>query len=72
MTDLSDLAARETEIAEKTKVITHLTQTLSHTRSCLEIARTALQSIADEGKKGGVSESHARCCEIASEALGRI
>ena len=72
MTDLSDLAARETEIAEKTKVITHLTQTLSHTRSCLEIARTALQSIADEGKKGGVSEDHARCREIASEALGRI
>jgi hypothetical protein len=67
MTDLTDLAARETEIAEKTKVITHLTQTLSHTRSCLEIARTALQSIADDGK-----ESHARCREIASEALGRI
>jgi hypothetical protein len=59
MTDLSDLAAPETEIAEKTKVITHLTQTLSHARSCLEIARTALQSIADEGKKGGVSEGHA-------------
>jgi hypothetical protein len=53
MTDLSDAAAlaektREAELSEKTKVIAHLTQTLSHTRSCLEIARTALESIADD------------------------
>ncbi|MGO9675042.1 MAG: hypothetical protein ACLPSF_12900 [Methylocella sp.] len=72
MTDLPDAAARETELAEKTKVIAHLTQTLSHTRSCLEIARTALQSIADEGGEGALSESQARCREIASDALGRI
>ena len=81
MTERSDAAAREAELAEKTreaelaektKVIAHLTQTLFHTRDCLEIARTALQSSADDGKKGGVSEGHARCCEIASDALGRI
>jgi len=67
--DLST-AAREAELVEKTKVITHLTQTLSHTRSCLEIARTALERIADERKNGDLSEAHA--CEIAAAALGEI
>jgi hypothetical protein len=72
MTDLSDAAAREAELAEKNKVIAHLTQTLSHTRECLEIARTALESIAEDRNKGDLSEIHARCREIAAEALGRI
>ncbi len=65
-------AARETELVEKTKVITHLTQTLSNTRICLEIARMALERIAADAKNGDLHEGHARCCEIAAEALHEI
>jgi hypothetical protein len=72
MSDLSAAASREAELVEKTKVITHLTQTLSHTRSCLEIARTALERIADDRKSDDLSEAHARACEIAAAALGEI
>jgi hypothetical protein len=80
MTDLSAAAReaelaeknREAELAEKNKVIAHLTQTLSHTRDCLEIARMALESIAEGRKKGDLGEGHARCCEIAAGVLGRI
>ena len=69
MSDLS-AAARESELVEKTIVITHLTQTLSHTRICLEIARTALERIAEDRKNGDLSEAHA--CEIAVAAVGEI
>ena len=72
MTDLSDAAAREAELAEKNRIIAHLTKTLSHTRGCLEIARTALESIAEDSNKGDLREVHARCREIAAETLGRI
>jgi hypothetical protein len=65
-------AARETELVEKTKVITHLAQTLSHTGSCLEIARPVLERIAADAKNGDLHEGHARCCEIAAAALGEI
>jgi len=68
----SAASEREVELVEKTKVIKHLTQTLSHTRSCLEIARAALERIADDRKNGDPSEGHARACEIAAAALGEI
>ena len=66
MTDPAN-AARELE--EKTKVIAHLTQTLAHTRECLEIARAALDRIADESASGKGPEDTR---EIALDALKRI
>lgn len=63
--------ATANELSEKNKVIAHLTQTLAHTRNCLEIARAALESIAADGKSDS-SDSHARTREIALEALRRI
>ena len=57
------------ELEEKSKVIAHLTQTLAHTRECLEIARAALESIANESTSG---KGPADPREIALDALKRI
>lgn len=66
MTAAADAAE---ELDEKNKVIAHLTQTLAHTRECLEIARASLESIANEST---LSESQASSREIALNALKRI
>jgi hypothetical protein len=64
--------AIERELDEKNKVVAHLTQTLAHTRDCLEIARAALESIADDDGMSVPRQEHARCREIALNALGQI
>jgi len=63
----SDVIARE--LAEKNKVIAHLTETLAHTRECLEIARAALERIAEGEATHGRG---ARDRETALEALRHI
>lgn len=65
MTDTADAAK---ELEEKTKVIAHLTRTLAHTRESLEIARAALESIANEGASGDRQKTR----EIALNALQQI
>lgn len=60
-------AARDLE--EKTKVVAHLTKTLALTRECLDLARAALESIADEGAP---AKGLAECREIARRTLERI
>jgi hypothetical protein len=70
MTGPADAVSRELD--EKNKVIAHLTKTLAQTRACLEIARTALESIADAGGESNLDERHARIREIALGALRRI
>lgn len=69
MSPAAEAVARELD--EKNKVIAHLTQTLAHTRDCLEIARAALETIADDSGRAP-SEVQARWREIARNALGRI
>lgn len=66
MTAEADVAK---EVAEKTQVIAHLTKTLAKTRECLEIARAALDRIANEA---ALAENPARCREIAADALKQI
>jgi hypothetical protein len=61
MTNATTAAAQE--LTEKNEVIAHLTQTLAHTRNCLEIARAALANIAE------ASEDQARSRAIAVSAL---
>ncbi len=69
MTPASDPIARELE--EKNKVIAHLTETLAHTRECLETARVALERIA-ACEAADVGAAHERCRETALEALRQI
>lgn len=59
------------ELAEKEKVIAHLTKTLAHTRDCLEIARVALEGIANSAAKGE-HDNAARVGAMAREALRQI
>ncbi len=66
---MTDAASAARELEEKTKVIAHLTQTLSHTRECLEIARAALERIANESTSGKGPEDPR---EIALDALNQI
>lgn len=68
----TSVEAASRELAEKTKVIAHLTQTLAHTRACLDIARAALESIADENGGSAASEADAHRRKIALETLARI
>jgi hypothetical protein len=56
------------EVSDKDQVIAHLTKTLALTRDYLEKARVALEKIAEIDS----SESHARCREIAQNALKEI
>ena len=66
MTDATNAAS---ELEEKNKVIAHLTKTLALTRECLEIARAALERIADESQTDkGLVEDRA----TARDALDRI
>jgi hypothetical protein len=60
------------ELDEKNKVIAHLTQTLAHTRACLEIARGALESIADDAGGSVSSDALASRRALALKALGQI
>lgn len=55
------------EPADKDRVIAHLTKTLAHTRECLEKARAALDSIANDE-----AMSYERCRETALAALEQI
>lgn len=66
---MTDAANAASELEEKSKVIAHLTQTLALTRECLEIARVALERIANESRpdKGFMGDR-----EIALDALSRI
>lgn len=59
------------ELAEKNEVIAHLTKTLAHTRDCLEIARGALERIA-QSQSADTPEMRAVQREIARDALQRI
>ncbi len=70
MTAATDPIARELE--EKNKVIMHLTQTLAHTRECLEIARVALERIAAYEAADAPAEAHRGCRETALETLRQI
>jgi len=66
---MADAANAASELEEKSKVIAHLTQTLASTRECLEIARAALERIANETRPDkSLVEDH----EIAIDALKRI
>jgi len=67
MTAAADAAK---ELDEKKRVIAHLTQTLEHTRECLEIARASLESIV--ANESTLCESQAASREIALNALKRI
>ena len=49
---MTDAVNSVRELKEKSKVIAHLTQTLALTRECLEIARAALERIANESSQG--------------------
>jgi hypothetical protein len=66
---MTDAANAASELEKKSKVIAHLTQTLALTRECLEIARGALEPIANESRpdKGLIGDR-----EIALDALNRI
>ncbi len=66
---MTDAANAASELEEKSKVIAHLTKTLASTRECLEIARGALERIANESRpdKGLIGDR-----EIALDALSRI
>ena len=66
----ADAIARE--LGEKDKVIAQLTQTLALTRDCLETARKALESIAEAHGASDASGDHARCRELALDALAKI
>jgi hypothetical protein len=66
---MTDAANAASELEEKNKVIAHLTKTLASTRECLEIARAALERIANESR---ADNGHVDDREIASEALSRI
>lgn len=70
MTTATDPIARELE--EKSKVIAHLTQTLAHTRECLETARLALERIAACEAADAGAKAHGCCRETALEALRQI
>ena len=66
---MTDAANAASELEEKSKVIAHLTLTLASTRECLEIARGALERIANESRpdKRLIGDR-----EIALDALNRI
>jgi len=66
---MTDAANAASELEEKSKVIAHLALTLASTRECLEIARAALERIANESRqdKGLIGDR-----EIALDALSRI
>lgn len=53
------------ELDAKDKVIAHLKQALLQSRGSVEIATLVLESIADAGKAGTLSERHMRLCESA-------
>ncbi|MGO9132658.1 MAG: hypothetical protein ACLP8A_01225 [Methylovirgula sp.] len=64
------------ELAEKNRVIAHLTKTLAYTRDCLEIARVALERIAQsqtaDQTADNATEMLASHYETARDALGQI
>jgi hypothetical protein len=60
------------ELDEKDRAIANLQQNLAHTRDCIEIARKALQSVADGNGHSRSHENHMRTSEIALNALNRI
>lgn len=57
------------ELDAKDKVIEHLKQALLQSRGSVEIATLVLESIADAGKAGVLSDRHMRLCESALAEL---
>lgn len=57
------------ELDAKDKVIAHLKQALLQTRGSVDIATLVLESIADAGKAGTLSDRHMRLCESALTEL---
>lgn len=57
------------ELDAKDKVIEHLKQALLQTRGSVDIATLVLESIADAGKAGTLSDRHMRLCESALAEL---
>lgn len=57
------------ELDAKDKVIEHLKQALLQSRGRVEIATLVLESIADAGKAGTLSDRHMRLCESALTEL---
>ncbi len=53
------------ELDAKDKVIEHLEKALKQSRGSVEIATLVLESIADAGKAGTLSDRHIRLCESA-------
>jgi hypothetical protein len=66
---MTDAANAVSELEEKNKVIAHLTKTLASTRECLEVARAALERIANESRP---DKSLVDDREIALDVLKRI
>jgi hypothetical protein len=66
---MADAANAASELEEKSKVIAHLTLTLASTRECLELARAALERIANESRPDKRLMGDR---EIALDALSRI
>ena len=60
------------ELAEKNRIIAHLTKTLAHTRDCLEIARVILERIAQSQTADNAPEMLASHRETARDTLGQI
>lgn len=57
------------ELDAKDKVIEHLKQALLQSRGNVEIATLVLESIADAGKAGTLSDRHMRLCDSALNEL---
>ena len=57
------------ELDAKDKVIEHLKQALLQSRGRVEIATLVLESIADAGKAGTLSDRHMRLCDSALNEL---
>lgn len=57
------------ELDARDKVIEHLKQALLQTRGSVDIATLVLESIADAGKAGTLSDRHMRLCESALAEL---
>ncbi len=60
------------ELDEKEDTIKQLKKELTRARGCAEIAGLVLESVADTGRNGGLSDGHVRLCELALDTLRQI
>jgi hypothetical protein len=57
------------ELEAQDKVIQHLRGALMRMRGAMQISGMVLESVADAGANGTLSEEHKRLCETALQAL---